>query len=322
MKLVIRMLVVLIAAAVMPALALAQNYPTKPVRMIIAFPPGSSTDIVGRLYTQKLGEYWGQNVLADNRGGAGGTIAAAIAAKAAPDGYTFLNHSSGQAVNPSLYAHLPYDTLKDFVAVAPLVEQPLVLVTSPSSAFKTTADLIARAKAKPGSINFASAGVGSGTHFGLEKLKLAAKIDVTHVAYKGSGEVLIDVLAGRVDFYLAPISAGLSQIQSGKIRALAVTTAKRSSVLPNVPTIAESGVPGYEFSLWFGVWAPAGTPAAIINKVAADIGRASENTEVRDKLVGLGNASMKMTPAQFDKFVRSEMNDYARIVKAAGIKPL
>jgi len=320
MKFAIKVLAVLLAMTGLPALA--QKYPTKPVRMVISFPPGSATDIVGRLYTQKLTEYWGQNVLADNRGGAGGSIAGSIVAKAAPDGYTFLIHSSGHAVNPSLYAHLPYDTLKSFVDVAPLVEQPLVLVTGPNSAFKSTADLIAQAKAKPGAINFASAGIGSGTHFGLEKLKLAAKINVTHVAYKGSGEVLIDVMANRADFYLAPISAALSHIQSGKVRALAVTTAKRSAVLPNVPTVAESGVPGYEFSLWFGVWAPTGVPAAIINKVAADIARAGEDPNVREKLIGLGNASMKMTPPQFAKFVREEMKDYARIVKAAGIKPL
>lgn len=320
MSITVKFLIALLSLTSLPALA--QQYPTKPVRMVLAFPPGSSTDIVGRLYTNKLSDYWGQTVLADNRGGAGGSIAGAIAARAAPDGYTFLLHSSGHAVNPSLYSRLPFDTLKDFVDVAPLVEQPLVLVTSPSSAFKSTADLLARAKAKPGAINFASAGIGSGTHFGLEKLKLASKIDVTHVTYKGSGEVLVDVIAGRVDFYLAPISAGMSHIQSGKIRALGVTTAKRASVLPNVPTIAESGVPGFEFSLWFGVWAPTGVPAAIINKVATDIARAGESADVRDKLASLGNDTMKMTPAQFAKFVRSEMEDYARIVKAAGIKPL
>lgn len=320
MNIVINGLIIALCAAAVPALA--QNFPTKPVRMVISFPPGSSTDIVGRLYTNKLSEFWGHTVLADNRGGAGGTIAGGIVARSTPDGYTFLIHSSGHAVNPALYSRLPYDTVKDFVDVAPLAQQPNVLVSNPGSRFKSVADLIKEAKAKPGSINFASAGVGSGTHLNLEKLKLAAKIDVTHVPYKGSGEVLVDVIGGRVDFYLSPISAGLSHIQSGKLRALAVSTAKRNSTLPNVPTIAESGVPGFEFSLWFGVWAPRGVPAAIISKVAADVGRATDDADVKEKLVNLGNDPMKMTTAQFSKFVRAEMADYAKIIKAAGIKPL
>lgn len=301
--------------------AMAADYPTKPVRFIISFPPGSSTDIVGRIYTQKLTEMWGQTVLADNRGGAGGTIAAGVAARATPDGYTLLMHSSGQTVNPSLYAKLPYDTLKDFVDIAPLAEQPNVLATSSTSSYKTVGDLIKAAKAKPGSINFASAGVGSGTHLNLEKFLLATKIKVNHIPYKGSGEVLTDLMGGRVDFYFAPISAAMGHLQAGRIRAIAVSTAKRSSVLPNVPTIAESGVPGFEFSLWFGVWAPTGVPQPILNKIATSIKQAAHDPATKGKLETLGNDTMDMTPAQFAKFVRSEMKTAADILKAAGVKP-
>ena len=299
--------------------AVAAEYPTKPVRFIIAFPPGSATDIVGRLYTQKLSDYWGHTVLADNRGGAGGSIAAGIAARSTPDGYTLFMHSSGHVVNPSIYAKLPYDTLKDFVEIGPLAQQPNVLVVHPSSAYKSAADLINAAKAKPGAINFASAGIGSGTHLNLEKFKYLGKVNLNHIPYKGSGEALVDVIGGRVEGFFSPISAGLGHIKAGKVRALAVSTAKRSSALPNIPTIAESGLPKFEFSLWFGVWAPAGTPPAIISKVAKDTRRAG--IDLKDKLVTLGNDPMDMSPAQFSKFVRDELASSAILLKAAGIKP-
>ncbi len=314
-----KMVMVLLAAAA--AQAGAADYPTKPVRFIVAFPPGSSTDIVGRLYTQKWTEMWGQTVLADNRGGAGGTIAAGVAARSNPDGYTLLMHSSGQTVNPSLYANLPYDTLKDFVDIGPLAQQPNVLVTSPSSPFKTVQDAINAAKAKPGTLNFASAGIGSGTHLNLEKFKLMAKVNMNHVPYKGSGEALVDVAGGRVDFYFAPISAGLGNIQGGKIRAIAVSTSKRNSALPNVPTIAESGIPGFDFSLWFGIWAPTGVPQSIISKIAASIKEAANDPVVSGKLKALGNDPMDMTPAQFAKFVREEIKSAEVVLKAAGVKP-
>lgn len=301
--------------------ALAADFPTKPVRFIVAFPPGSATDIVGRLYTQKWTEMWGQTVLADNRPGAGGSIAGAIAAKANPDGYTLLMHSSGHTVNPSLYAKLPYDTLKDFVDIGPLAQQPNVMVTHPGTAFKSVQDVINAAKAKPGTLNFASAGVGSGTHLNLEKLKLMAKIDLNHVPYKGSAEALGDVLGNRVDFYFAPISTAIPHVQSGKVRAIAVSTGKRSSNLPNVPTIAESGVPGFEFSLWFGIWAPTGVPQPIITKIANSIREAGNDPVLKGKLSALGNEPMEMTPAQFAKFVRSEIETGATVLKAAGIKP-
>ncbi|MDH4151221.1 MAG: tripartite tricarboxylate transporter substrate-binding protein [Betaproteobacteria bacterium] len=309
----------LAAAALVATQGIAAEFPTKPVRFMIAFPPGSSTDIVGRLYTNKWTELWGQTVLADNRGGAGGTLAAGVAARAAPDGYTLLMHSSGYASNHQLYANLPYTTA-DFVDIGPLAMQPNVLVTPNGSAYKSVMDLINTAKAKPGSINFASAGVGSGTHMNLEKFKLATKVNLNHIPYKGSGEVLADIVGGRVDFYFAPISAAMGHIEGKRLRALAVSTIKRSGVLPNVPTIAESGVPKFDFSLWFGVWAPKGVPQPVINKVAAAIKTAANDRGVKERLASLGNDPMDMNPAQFAKFVREEIEDAKVIVKAAGIK--
>ena len=301
--------------------AQAQNYPTKPVRVVLTFPPGSVVDIVGRIYLQKLTEYWGQNVLADNRGGAGGTIGANIVAKAAPDGYTLLIHSSALTAAPAMYANLPYDTLKDYASIAPLIEQPNVLIVPPGSPLKSTADLLARARERPGTINFASAGVGSGTHLNLEKFKVAAKVNVTHVPYKGSGEVLIDIMGGRIDGYFAPISAGLANIQSGKVRGLAVTSKKRAKVLPDLPTIAESGVPNFEFTLWMGVWGPKGMSAPVVNKIATAIKRAGDEPASHERLVSLGNDSMSMTPAEFEKFFRSEVSETAVLLRAAGVKP-
>jgi tripartite-type tricarboxylate transporter receptor subunit TctC len=264
---------------------------------------------------------WGQQVIADNRTGAGGSIAAAIAAKSNPDGYTLLLHSSGHTVNPSLYAKLPFDTLKDFVDIGPLAQQPNVMVTNPGSRYKSVQDAISGAKAGPGTINFASAGIGSGTHLNLEKFKLMAKVNMNHVPYKGSGEALADVVGGRVDFYFAPISATLGHIQGGKVRAIAVSTIKRNGSLPNVPTIAESGVPGFDFSLWFGIWAPTGVPQPVIAKIAQSIRTAANDPALKAKLVSLGNEPMDMTPAQFAKFVREEIATGATVLKAAGIKP-
>jgi tripartite-type tricarboxylate transporter receptor subunit TctC len=310
---------VLLAATALPAYA--QTFPTKPVRVIIAFPPGSATDIIGRVITQKVSEYWGQTVLADNRGGAGGSIASSITAKAAPDGYTLIINSSAHAINPSMYARLPYDTQKDFVDIMRLVGQPNVLVVQPTASFKSLGDFLTEARAKPGSINFAFAGLGSGTHLNLEKFKLATRIDVTPVSYKGSGEAITDVMGGRVHTYFAPISAGISYIQSKRLRALAVTSAKRANQLPDVPTVAEGGVPGFEFILWFGLWGPAGMPPSTLNKVWSDFNRALEDRGVREKLATLGNDTMPMKPSEFRKFVNQEIAEYARIFKAAGIKP-
>jgi tripartite-type tricarboxylate transporter receptor subunit TctC len=318
MKTIIRIFAAIAAAASAQAFA---QYPNKPVHAVISFTPGSSTDIVGRVVTQKLSEFWGQPVVAENRAGAGGSIGTAAVFRSDPDGYTLLIDSSAHTITPWIYAHLPYDTAKDFTDVAPLAGQPNVLVVAPGSRYKSLKDLIDYAKANPGKVNFGSAGVGSGTHLNLEKFKLATGINVTHIPYKGTPEVVTNIIGGLVDCYWAPISAGISFINQDKLKALAVSGARRSGQLPNVPTAAEAGVPGFDFTLWFGVWGPKGMPAEVVNKINADVRRALESADVKDRLAKLGNDTMIMSPSEFSAFVRKEMQDNERVVKAAGIKP-
>jgi tripartite-type tricarboxylate transporter receptor subunit TctC len=260
-------------------------------------------------------------VVVENRSGAGGSIGSAAVAKAAPDGYTLLINSNAHSVNPAIYAKLPYDTTKDFVDIVPLSLAPNVLVVNAGSPHKSLADFVAFARAKPGAINFGHAGVGSGTHLSTEKLIAAAKIQVTQVPFKGTPEVVQAIFAGSVDCYWVPISAGMSHIKNGKLRPLAVGSGKRSPALPEVPTTGEGGVRGAEAPLWFGVWGPAGVPADIVAKVNADARKALADPGVKEKLANLGNDAMDMSPQEFARFVRSEMDDYQRVVKAAGIKP-
>jgi tripartite-type tricarboxylate transporter receptor subunit TctC len=299
--------------------AFGQGYPSKPVRMVVPFTAGSATDILARTVGQKLSELWGQPVVIDNRPGAGGTIGAAIVAKAPADGYTLLVHSAAQAYNPSIYANLPYDTVKDFAEVVPLAGQPNVLVVSPSTGMKTVADLIAAAKQRPGALNFASAGNGSGTHINGEKFKVAAGIDVVHVPYKGTPEALTDTMAGRTTYFFSPISAALPQVREGKLAALGVSTARRSSALPEVPTVAESGLPGFDYNLWVGVFAPAGTPADLVDKINRDVLGLLATPEVKERLAALGADAMPMTPAEFRRFVQQEIVESGKVIKAAGI---
>jgi tripartite-type tricarboxylate transporter receptor subunit TctC len=301
--------------------AQAQTYPTKPVQVIISFTPASATDIVGRIVGAKLAEYWGQPVVAENRSGAGGSIGSAAVARAAPDGYTLLINSNAHSVNPAIYAKLPYDTTKDFVDIVPLAIQPNVLVVNASAPYKSLMDLVGAAKAKPGAINWGHAGLGSGTHLNTEKLIAAANINVTQIPFKGTPEVVQAIFAGSVDCYWVPISAGLSHIRNGKLRPLAVSSAKRNPTLPDVPTTGEAGVKGADAPLWFGVWGPAGTPANIVSKINSDVRRALADPGVKEKLLSLGNDPMDMAPQEFARFVRAEIDDYQRVVRAAGIKP-
>src|SRR5215510_1038493 len=269
------------------ALATAQSFPTKPVQFIVAFTPGSAVDIVGRIVAERLSQMWGQPVVSDNRAGAGGSIGSAVVPRAAPDRYTLLVTSNAHIVNPSIFAKLPYDTLKDFTDIVLFVEQPNVMVVSAESRYKTLKDLVDAAKAKPGSLNIGHAGIGSGTHLNTEKFIAAANIKVVEVPFKGTPEVIAAILSRNVDGYWAPISAGLSNIKSGKLRALAVTTAKRSPVLPDVPTINEAGVTGAESALWVAMWGPAGMSPELVNKINADARKALADPGVKSKLQSL-----------------------------------
>jgi tripartite-type tricarboxylate transporter receptor subunit TctC len=319
-----RYLAVLGFAVLWPALAVeqlsAQPYPNKPVHIIVPFTPGSATDILARTFGQKLSDLWGQSVFVENRPGAGGTIGAAVVAKSAADGYTLLVNSAAHAYNPSIYTSLPFDTTKDFVEIVPLAGQPNVLVVAPSAGVKSVAELIALAKQKPGQLNFGSAGTGSGTHINGEKFKLAAGIDVVHIPYKGTPEALTDTMAGRVTYFFSPISAALANVRDGKLLALGVSTAKRSSALPNVPTIAESGLPGFDYNLWVGLFAPAGTPPEIVDKINKDVARLLQSAEVKERFANLGADPMPMSPIEFRNFVHTEIDESAKVIKAAGIK--
>jgi tripartite-type tricarboxylate transporter receptor subunit TctC len=319
MKIVFGLLAAALAAVSLHAQA--QNWPTKPVRLIIAFTPGSSTDIIGRAVAAKLSEIWGQPVVAENRTGAGGSIGSAAVLRELPDGYTLLANSSAHVANPSIYAKLPYDTLKDFANIAPLAGGPNVLIVGTGTGWKKLGDFISAAKAKPGALNFSSAGIGSGTHFNLEKLKLMAGIDVAHVPYKGTPEAIGDTIAGRVCCYFAPINAALPHVRGGKAVALAVSSAQRSSLLPDVPSIAESGVPAFDYTLWVGLWGQAAMPASLVSKINADVNRALASADLAQRLTNLGTLPMKMSPSEFSDYVRREVEDTAKVLKAAGIKP-
>jgi tripartite-type tricarboxylate transporter receptor subunit TctC len=307
--------------AAFAAQAGAQAFPNKPVRLIISFTPGSSTDIIGRVVAAKLADMWGQPVVAENRAGAGGTIGSKYVLDQPADGYTLLANSSAHAANPGIYAKMPYDTLKDFTNLALLGGGPNVMITAPDSGLKTLADFVKEAKANPGKLNFASAGIGSGTHFNIEKLLIATGTQVTHVPYKGTPEAIGDTIGNRTCCYWAPLNAALPHVQGGKAVALAVSSAQRSPLLPNVPTVAEQGYPGFDYTLWVGVWAPASLPADIAAKINKDINAALAAPDVRERLTKLGTVPGSMSIPEFTNFVRKEIEETQKILQVAGIKP-
>ncbi|MBA4327536.1 MAG: LacI family transcriptional regulator [Polaromonas sp.] len=311
-----------VLAALSPLTASAQGaYPNKPIRVIVPFAAGSTTDIIARAIADKMGQSMGQTLVIDNRGGASGTIGQQAVATAAPDGYTIMIHSSSHTVSPSTFAKLPFDTTADFVGVTPISSTPNVLVMSPSKNIKTLQELLAAARAKPGSMNFASAGQGSATHLNAEKFKLAAKIEATNIPFKGSGEAVTEVMSGRVDYYFSPIAPVIGQIRSGQLVALAVGSPKRASALPQVPTTAEAGVPGSEFNFWIGMMAPAKTPRDIVNRLHDEVVKALNTPEVKERFATLGADAWTLKPEQFDSYIKDEIKSNAVLVKAAGLSP-
>ena len=301
--------------------ASAQTYPSKPIKLVVPFSAGSGTDIAARAVGEVMARGLGQQVIVENRPGAGGTVAAAAVARGEADGYTVLVPSSGHAANPSIYPNLAYDTLKDLIGVTPLVALPNVLVVSPAKGWKSVADLVAAAKAKPGALNYASAGVGSATHFNAEKFRLQAGLEAVHVPFKGTPEAMTDVVGGRSDWFFAPLASALPLIRDGKLQALAVSTAKRSALLPDVPTTAEAGVPGSDYTFWVALVVPAATPAAAVVRLQQEAAKALATPELIERLAKLGAEPMVMTTADFNTFLRAEVEAAARIVKAADIKP-
>jgi tripartite-type tricarboxylate transporter receptor subunit TctC len=263
----------------------------------------------------------GQQLVVDNRAGASGTIGQTAVASAEPDGYTIMIHSSSHTVSPSTFAKLPFDTQTAFAAVTPISSTPNVLVVSPSKGYKSVRDLLTAAKAKPGSMNFASAGQGSATHLNAEKFKMAAGIDATNIPFKGSAEAVSEVMAGRVDYYFSPIAPVIGQIRGGQLQALAVGSPRRASALPDVPTTAEAGVPGSEFNFWIGMMVPAKTPRDIVNRLNAEVLKALALPEVKERFVQLGADAWTLSPEQFDTYIKNEIVSNAALVKAAGLTP-
>jgi tripartite-type tricarboxylate transporter receptor subunit TctC len=310
-----------------PALALfaclcagAQTFPSKPVRMIVTYPPGGGADLMARLIAPKMAESLGQPVVVENKPGASGQIGAAEVARATPDGYTLLFDASSYAVNPSLYSKLPYDPAKAFMPIAVLALFPNMLVATQGFAPKDVKELIALAKAKPGMIAYASSGNGSAQHLSGELFRQKAGVDITHIPYKGGGPALNDVLGGQVPIFFANMASGLPHVKGGKLRALAITGSKRSPALPDVPTMSEAGVPGYEVYEWNAIFAPAGTPAPVVAKIADAVAKALQAPELRERVLAMGGELAAYGPAESERFVREQTELWGKVVRAGNIK--
>ena len=299
----------------------SQDYPTKTIKIVIPLTAGSGADIAGRIIAARLSEHWKQPVIIENRPGAGGQIGTSQVIKSEGDGYTLLIQSSSHAANPAIYKSLPYDPLKDMADVALLGKTPYVMVTSASGPYKNLKGFIEAARAKPGELPFASAGIGTSTHLAAEYVVAMAKLKMIHIPFKGSPDAMQDVLGNRSTFYMAPINAGMSLVKDGKLTALGVSTRSRAEVLPDVPTLDEQGLPGYDMTLWFGMWAPASTPLNIVRKLNETVNAVAGEPNVKEQFAKLGIIPAPMKPEDFSRFVRSEIDVYRRIVRAAGLPP-
>jgi tripartite-type tricarboxylate transporter receptor subunit TctC len=300
--------------------AVAQNFPSKPIRFIVPFPPGGGNDTMARTFGQKMTEGLGQQVVIDNRAGAGGNIGAETAARALPDGYTlFLGGVGSHGINPNLQTKLPYDPIKDFAPISLIASAPLVIVVPPSLPVKSVADLVQVAKSRPGELNYASSGTGTIAHLSAELLNSMAKIKLEHVPYKGTGPALTDLLGGRVQVMFNSAVSILPQVRAGKLRAVAMTAAKRSTAMPDLPTVAESGVPGYEAASWYGLLAPARTPRAIVGKLNSEIVRIAQSPDVRERLASDGADPVGNSPEEFNAYIKHELARWARVIDQARI---
>jgi tripartite-type tricarboxylate transporter receptor subunit TctC len=314
----------LLATLLLGATALplfAQQYPARPIRVLVPFSAGSATDILARLIGPKLYEAWGQQVVVDNRPSAGGMVAGGIVATSAADGYTWLFTSSAFAGSAALYDKMPYDSEKDFVGIMQVAGTPLLMVVAPALGVKTLKELIALAKQKSGQLNFASSGIGSGTHYGSELFNLTAGIKAVHVPYKGVPEGLNDVMSARTHYYVAPTLPSIPLIKGGRLLALATTSGQRVALLPEVPTAAEAGLPGFQYDGWYGILVPAKTPRAVVDKINREVGRILESSDVRDKIVVLGGVVKATAPEAFGKLIRDEIVTRRKVFAAAGTKP-
>jgi len=317
----LRLIGAALAAPALPRLAHAQAWPTRqPIRAVIPFTAGSTIDIVARIVFEPLSQQLGQSIIVENRGGAGGTIGAGMVARADPDGYTWLGHSSAHVATPAIYPNAPYDAARDFIAVAALGSSPNIVVISPDKGIKTLAELVATAKQKGGTITFGTAGVGSSTHFSTERFRFSAGFEGVHVPFRGMPEVLTEVMTGRVDFCLSTIASALPFIRDGKLLALAVSTPKRSSALPDVPTTLELGYANSDYTFWNGLFLPAKTPPDIVERLHNEAKKASTTAAVREKLAAQGIDPMPISAAEFDAQIRKEIAESIALVKAAGIK--
>lgn len=310
----------LLCAALLPLGGMAQPaYPARPVSVVVPYSPGGTTDIIARLAAQYLGASMNKTFVVENKPGASGTIAMGHVARATPDGYTLLSNEMTQTVVPALFSKLSFDPIKDLTGVAIIAEAPYVLVVSAKLPVNTLAELVSYAKANPGKVNFASGGAGSGPHIAGELLKSVAGIEMTHIAYKGSGPAVQDLMGGQVDLFITTPAGVVSQIQSGRLKGIAVTSKQRLSSMPNIPTAAESGLKGYELDSWFALYAPAGTPADIVQLLNAEVGRILASAETRRKAEDSGTAVELMTPVQLGEFTRKELDYWGRVIKGARI---
>ncbi len=312
---------VLLGAAGTAGAAAAQAYPQRPIRFIVPFPPGGGNDIVGRIVAQKLAEGLGQNVVVDNRGGAGGTIGTGMLAKSPADGYTMLVNNISLAVNATLIANLPYDTLHDLAPVSLIGRQPNMLVVHPEMPAKSVKELLELARSKPGTVNYGSGGTGTASHLATELLQLSTGTRMNHIPYKGLGPALVDLIGGRTEFIISTMASALPHLKSGKLRPLAVTTRERTSFFPEVPTMIEAGVPGYEFTTWYALVVPAGTPAPVMRRINQELGKIAADRGVREQFAKQGLESAHTSSEETGAYLAAEVAKWGKVIKASGARP-